>query len=246
MVNKLNLRLDNFLSGDRASQISRFKTGVSRGMHSVQFFNAGAARDLSFGQDSFMGASASFGLASATSGEKAGFCENMLSSMKNDLDCAQLGLEMSVTTQVMLVNAMHANEVRNGQKNGNMISNNLKSNIEEKQFMAEMQKQQSLNEAYSQLSEALGTLEEFNSNADMQFKNLKNAADNQELMARKQYYNFVNSSASTGSSISGLDMDKKEDSEEDKKANGKQNKNFSNITKANTNGMKLFGASLTA
>lgn len=228
----ISTKIDNFLSLDRGSQILTFRTGVSNGMHSVSFHNTGAARDMSFGQDSYMSASASFGLASATSGEKSSFCENILADMKNDLHRAQLAMELSVSNQL---NSYYGAVINSGIQDPQQRM--LMNQQNDKKLEAETKLQRSLQDAYGELSESIKTLDDFNSDADVRFKNLKNAADNQEVMARKQYYNYVNTSSTGKASAKPFEMEAND--EKEKKKNDDKAENTSG---GSTNGMRMFGS----
>lgn len=178
---KINLKVSNYLNNNRDAQVSMFRNNVSNGLHNVAYFNSAAAQELSFGKEGFMSASNSFGLASETSLNKASFCENMLTDMKTELQMAELLMQRDA--KKMMLNHSYKFAAPGAEK-----TNKIQEN---KQQEAEQAAQSSLGKAYSDLSENLKTLEEFNSDADIRFKTFKQQADNQNLIAKKKYFNFI-------------------------------------------------------
>ncbi|MEW5819117.1 MAG: hypothetical protein AB1782_02915 [Cyanobacteriota bacterium] len=180
----VDLSISSTLSSKRSDNIMQFSTGVGKGMHDVHFYNTGAERFMGGNGNDFLSASSSFGLASCTSLERSSFCDNLLSEMESDLNSLYVQLNIQAISDVKKA-AIGDPKLQK--------ATGLEKIAEEKKQEEEAKMKNELSKNFDEISYNLKTLGEFNSDAGMRFKSLKEAADNQETMAKKQYYNFSTS-----------------------------------------------------
>ena len=178
------------MQATRGTNIMCFMAGVNNGLHDVAFYNSGAARDLASGKDASMLAASSFLLASTTSSERSSFCQNLMTELSEQMNVAQLALEISAYDGLR--------QYLGGQNNDK--ARDIQAMMEKNQLQKQQEKEDEATDAiykqYQENTQYMKTLDAFNSDAEMQFKKLKEAADNQELLAKKQYYNYRNTQTS--------------------------------------------------
>lgn len=168
------------MSATRGTNIMLFMAGVNNGLHDVAFYNSGAARNLSSGKESSLLAASSFQLASVTSNERSSFCKNLIAELTSSVHSAELALRMDMYSAAIKSDPKD--------KSGSLFRMQKDMQLKEQQEMDDAQ--DSVYKEYQENYHNLKTLSEFNSDAEMQFKTLKEAADNEIINAKTQYYNF--------------------------------------------------------
>lgn len=168
---------DFALSLKRPEMISYFQSNVSSGMDTVSFHNANAALIGTSNSDSSLLTASSFSMAATCSGNKAGFCAGLLTSLTNELDSL---------TKNAVMDSQRANIKLACQQN-NILKDPTGSILN--RILDEKEDSQKALEKYQKtIEEQIVTLEAFTSNADVRFKSLKESAEQQEFMAKNHYY----------------------------------------------------------
>lgn len=192
----LNITLGNL---NRQDNISIFRSGVNNGMNDVSFFNGQAERLSKVNNNS----STTFGIAAASANERAGFSSTMLEEFKGDLFSAFMQYESML--KGMLSSNGKSITIPETNETSFMQNAEVSSQVEKPLNMANpgvLQQQPNkkkdnsltiqvygaIDQLQSELMSQLSNLEDVNSDADIQFKTLKETSEAKRFIADSNYY----------------------------------------------------------